>query len=283
MSTTVNNPPGRTFYVRTFVISLVIVFGGLATFLFAVRMESTVAGKGIIRSRQEVTLRANAPGVVQLGWYEGKVTKTQTPALSYRVDVKGNGLAKTADGNFLIVKHDKTPNSKLPTDDRVFRALKAGDFVWPGQVMAAVPKFQEEPLTAPTSPDLWLVQQVHVEHLSAIKAGDKVVTLVPVDGETKQPIDLVADVTFDEEHAAEVAQGQTVRLYSNMYNARLHGKAEGVVRWIHPWISESGTDGRHIRVQIEMTQSPFPLRLGAGVVAKVVVGRKPVYRIILEH
>ncbi|MGF1580737.1 MAG: HlyD family efflux transporter periplasmic adaptor subunit [Gemmataceae bacterium] len=283
MSTAVNTPPRRPFYVFTFLISLVIVFGCLAAFLFAVRMESTVAGKGIIRSRQETTLRGRVSGVVELGWYEGSSELSRKTKLEYRVDEAGNGLALFRNGKTLGVKNNELEGSGVLPTGRSFHALKAGDFVWPRQVVAAIGVRRQEVLVAPKTHDLWLVQQVHAEHLSALKAGDKIMTLVPVDPDTREPIELIADVRVKESELADVVKGQTVRIYSNMYNSRLHGKADGEVIWLDPWVSEGNQEGREVRVHIDIKESPFPLRLGSGMTAKIVVGRKPVYRIILEH
>jgi hypothetical protein len=74
-----------------------------------------------------------------------------------------------------------------------------------------------------------------------------------------------------------------VRIYSNVFNPRLHGPAEGTLSSIDPLV-ETHTDGkRYFHVTAAVTNSPFPLRLGSGVSAKIIVGRKTIYRIILEH
>ena len=77
--------------------------------------------------------------------------------------------------------------------------------------------------------------------------------------------------------------GQPVRLSSSLFNHRLHGHASALVERIEPWGHESLDTSRRYTVWAAVIDSPVALRLGSRCQAEVLVGRKPVYRIILEH
>jgi hypothetical protein len=70
-----------------------------------------------------------------------------------------------------------------------------------------------------------------------------------------------------------------------MYNHRLHGWAEARVERVDPHGETAANGERHYHVWAAVTHVPFPqpLRLGSSCKAEIVVGRKPVFRIILEH
>jgi hypothetical protein len=204
-----------------------------------------------------------------------------------------------------------------------FHRLEPGDELWPGQLLAAVRaddwrfelkqiedqlrmaegsgnqaadsdrlrarrdalrhQLSEAQIHVPATGKLWLAVQVRVAPLQAVQPGDVIATIVPVDPESRQPLDLIARLEVDEKHCGDLAPGQIVHLQSDMHNHRLHGQAEARVERIEPW-GEPATDGqRRYTVIAPVTQAPFPLALGSTVKAEVVVGRKVVYRIILEH
>jgi hypothetical protein len=50
-------PPRPTYYLRIFGICLVILILSLAAFLFAVRLEAVAPATGIIKARNQVSLR----------------------------------------------------------------------------------------------------------------------------------------------------------------------------------------------------------------------------------
>lgn len=203
-----------------------------------------------------------------------------------------------------------------------FHRLLAGDILWPGQVAAGVrtdgvrlqlaqleerlallesggqrelaqsvrvqrdglrERVQEAVMHAPTSAESWLVLEVHVAPLQAVAAGDPIATLVPLEPATHRPRDLVARIEVDEKHGADLAPGQTVCLYSAVYNHRLHGRAEAVIERIEPWAIPGADGSRRFRIHAPITKAPFQLPLGSSFKAEVLVGRKPVYRIILEQ
>jgi hypothetical protein len=127
------------------------------------------------------------------------------------------------------------------------------------------------------------VLSVPVKPLQSMAAGDLVAVLVPWDTEAGQPKDLVVRLKVDEGHLADVAPGQTVHLFSNVFNQRLYGMAEGVIQRVEPW-GEAATDGRrHFAAVATVREAPFALPLGSRCRAEILVGRKQVYRIILEH
>jgi len=110
-----------------------------------------------------------------------------------------------------------------------------------------------------------------------------IATIVPVDPVTHQPIHLIARLEVDEKHLGDVAPGEAVRMVSSMYNHRLHGRAEARIDRIEPWGEPTNDGGRRFIVHAPITDSPFALPLGSSERAEIVVGRKLVYRIILEH
>jgi hypothetical protein len=212
---------------------------------------------------------------------------------------------------------------RVPPDCVRFHRLQAGDELWPGQLLASIRgeerRFQlkqaEERLRqwqsagnrgpeydharaeaealrnhlalsqmhVPDTDALWMAVRVRVTPEQAVLPGDVVAAVVPVDPATHHPLGLVARLEVEEKHCGEIAPGQTVRLFSAMYNHRLHGHAEGIVERVEPW-GEAATDGgRRFTVIVPVMDAPFSLALGSSVHAKIVVGRKVVYRIILEH
>ncbi|HYT90240.1 MAG TPA: hypothetical protein VEL76_16150, partial [Gemmataceae bacterium] len=137
-------------------------------------------------------------------------------------------------------------------------------------------------LRVPESHTLWIVLKVHVEAGAAVKPGDAVALVAPLDPSTRQPLDPIVHLEINDKHCAEVAPQQTVRLSFAMYNHRHHGYAEAVLERVEP-LGETIGGERRFRAVAAVTQAPFPLRPGAGCKAEIVVGRKRVYRIILEQ
>src|SRR5262249_37294509 len=136
-----------------------------------------------------------------------------------------------------------------------FHRVQPGDELWPGQVVATVhsskqpgegakekPKAPEDPLSSwpylffptpsaavlqavvpgPEAAEQWLVLDVRVAPFQAVQAGEVIATVVPVDPKTHQPRELLARLALDEKHFGDVVVGQTVHLYSSMFNHRLH-------------------------------------------------------------
>jgi hypothetical protein len=212
---------------------------------------------------------------------------------------------------------------RVKKDGVRFHRLEAGDELWPGQVLASVRaddwRFQLEQVEArlrqwessgyqgteyerarserealrhqlgqaavrvPAEGDLWLAVRVHVALLQAVRAGDAVAAVVPLDPQTRRPRDLVARLDVGEKHFGSLEPGQVVRLDCPMYGHRLHGYAEARIERLGP-CGEAGPDGqRRFHAVAPLTHAPFALPLGAGFKAEVVVGRKLVYRIILDY
>jgi hypothetical protein len=208
----------------------------------------------------------------------------------------------------------------LTVDQLRLHKLQAGDIVWPEQVIAFVRADESQrdmqrwkakledlearmetnretqvryqalrdllaqaPLHVPAEKSAWKVLKVHVSQGQAVNAGDLLVQLSPVNPKTSLIEEWIAQLDVPERHVAGLEVGQEVRLYSALYNPRLHGHAEGTVERIEP-IAEPGSNGeRHVRAQVKVTRAPFLLKHGSGVKAEVVLGHKRVYRIILEQ
>ena len=74
-----------------------------------------------------------------------------------------------------------------------------------------------------------------------------------------------------------------MRIYSTMYNQRLHGHAEGRIERLEPLAEALPSGERRFRAVAVITAAPFALRVGSSFKAEIVIGRKQVYRIILEQ
>lgn len=170
-------------------------------------------------------------------------------------------------------------------DEKTFHRLEPGAELSPGQALATVRPESKEPqvLRVPDGSSRWQVVSVHATRGQAVKAGDLLARIVPLDPETGQPRDLLARLEFEEKHVGDLAIGQPVRLASTMYNARLHGHAEAVLERLDPTGEPTAASDPRFHAIARITHAPFRLPLGSTFKAEVVVGRKTVYRIILEQ
>jgi hypothetical protein len=125
--------------------------------------------------------------------------------------------------------------------------------------------------------------EVGVKPGEKVDAGEVLAILAPVDRRTHEPLDLIAELDIEEKHCGDVAPGQTVRLYSNMHNHRLHGTATATIERIEPWGKRAADGKRYFRALATIAETPFPLLPGSTFKAEIVTGRKQMYRIILEH
>lgn len=204
-----------------------------------------------------------------------------------------------------------------------FHRLQPGDLLWPGQPVALVNAMEDRLLLAqleehlwelaerggatsradavrvrrdllrehlheaalrvPRGTDPWLTLAVDVSPRQAVRPGDRIATLVPVEAATGRPRRLVAQLDVTEDRAADLAPGQFVRLYSTMYNHRLYGIGEAHIERVEPQAQPLETGRRGFQVHAPVAAAPFPLPVGSSCKADIVVGRKPVYRVILEH
>jgi hypothetical protein len=106
---------------------------------------------------------------------------------------------------------------------------------------------------------------------------------VPLDPATGKPHQLSVRLEIDERQYGMIDVGQPVRFRSAMYPHRLHGEARGTIERLEP-MATPGPDGSRMFIAwARISDSPFDLKLGASVKAEVVVGRKRLVRIILEH
>lgn len=302
---TVPLPPRPSYYIRIFVISLVIIVACLLGLLFGVQMEASVPATGILQAQDQQNLRASVSGLAKLGWYEGMVPNGSAAQVPFRVDAAGTGLARLADGKWLKIEdHRVSDEVNLKNVEKKFHRLQPGDHVWPGQPLARIDidplnglsplqmlkqlngpilNGDKEQWTAPQTHDLWQVLKIHVEDNAPVHVGTLLVTLAPIHPKSHQPLNVIANLLINEEHIQEMEEGQDVHLYSNVYNSRLHGHAEAKLLRIHP-LGETQADGKIcFHAVAAVTHSPFPLRLGSSVTAKIVLGKKTVYRLILEH
>jgi len=311
----------RPTYLRVFALSLGAVILCLVGFLFGVRLEAVMPGSGVIAAREQQDIRAGIAGIIELGWQEGILRQAKGLDLRFRVNAKGHGSTDPGQGTVQKIEHFKLADGRviLPAE-LTYHKLQAGDELWPGQEFglirvddlelkirklkarlddlksrgdpllevlaehdALVERLNQAVIRVPDAKNTWQVLKVHAAPLQAVQAGDAIALVAPVDPQTGRSRDLVAFLDVQERYAGELKPGQTVRLYSTMHNQRLHGFAEGKIEHLEP-LGEPGPDGeRHFRARAAIMQSPFPLRPGSTVKAEIVVGRKQVYRIILEQ
>lgn len=233
----------RPRHLRVFLISLGVLMVGLAVFIFGVSMEATATTRGHITASGLVEVRAPNAGRIVPDWRDKKRKEFPKPGDHLK---KGRGL--------LAVQ-------PIPSMEG-----------------AAIPA-----ISPPDDEELWLVAAVYVQPGEVVTAGQRLMTLVPLDPQTKEPRELLAMLEVNEEHAAEVKPKQKLRLVSNLFNERTHDKLEAEVVSVEP-MAVMGDDGkRRYRVLARMEGHPSQLLLGSGVKAEIVLEKKTVYRIILEH
>lgn len=315
-------PAKPTSHVKIFAISLALIVVCLVSFLFGVHLEATAPATGFITAREQLEVRAPVFGLIDLGWHEGAVALADGATVQVRLDHQGNGITDPSSGQpGQPVHHYKLAGGLdvLPTELK-FHPLKAGDEIWPGQVLAWIraddlqmqlhklkgrledlqsrgepgrevmveynllkDRLEQAVIRAPQTRDPWLVLKTFTTPLQAVKPGDAVALIAPLDPRSRRPRELLAVLDIDEKHAGEIEPGQALRLYSSMYNQRLHGHAEGVVERLEP-LAEVGPGGeRRFRAIAKVTASPYALRPGSSFRGEIVIGRKPVYRVILEQ
>lgn len=310
-------------HVRIFALCLLLLFAFLVFLLFAVHMEAVAPANGMVTARDLHEARTHLAGLVEPGWYEGELILTDGSRVAVRLDAQGNGSTDPAAGTPRDVlgfhARDGGPRGKVAHDSIQFHHLQAGDLLWAGQPFASLrteewkheldmleatddaftPGMPPSPrrlrrdtlrnwlsqaiLHVPTSSPIWQTVSMPVGPLQNLAAGDLVAVLVPWDTQLGQPRDLTVRLKVEEGHLADIAPGQSVRLLSSVYNQRLHGTAEAVIQRVEPW-GEPGSDGQRRFIAVAAVRAaPFALPLGSTCRAEIVVGRKLVYRIILEH
>jgi len=307
-----------TYHLRVFIISLALIGLCLVGILFGVRLEAVVPASGIITARDLHEVRTPLAGLIEPGWYEGHV-KLDGESIVVRLDADGNGLSNPT-GKLRRVSRGYLldQENRIPVQDRVFHRLRPGDLLWPGQPLATVrdealrlqlsrieDQIQNQPgeldaalirerdrlreyhaqgiVHAPDSAACWLVLEVRVAPLQKVQAGDLIATIVAADSETHEPRDLVARLEVEEKHWAGVAEGAKVRLSSSVYNPRNFGHAEATIERLEPLGENTPSGERRFHAVAPITQAPFALPLGSSFQAEIVVGKKLIYRIILEH
>jgi hypothetical protein len=314
-------PPRRSYHLRTFASALVLVLICLAIVLFGLRMEAIAHATGHFEARDQHDLRAQVAGVVELGWWEGDLALGGASVVGARVDGLGNGLTDPGQGASRALQNYR-PLDGPPLSETAlrFHKLEAGDVLWPGQPLALVQsdsarlewkrmlarledeKAKGQPsretsarlqewsrqmalaaVRVPAEHKAWLAAKVRVGHQEAVKAGDVIAAVLPVDPKTHEPLGWQAILDIDERHAAHAQAGQEVRLFSPMYNQRLFGHADAVIEKVEPLVEPGKGTERFLRARAKVTRCPFPARSGSTFKAEIVVGRKQVYRIILEQ
>lgn len=251
--------PRPARHLQVFAICLVVLVAALGVFLFGVKMEDTAPGKGVITSGKLSEIRAPQAGQVEL----------------------------TAQQNHSIKLHDTidvplAPGLEFPRGHRLAWLHPAGS----NDRKQAIPLCAAEPIPADVPEgevSRWRVVEVLVRDGDFVHPAQPVVRLVEFHPKTGEFLLPLVRLDIEEKHFGEVAVGQEVRIYSNMYHHRTHGVGRGRIERLEPF-GEPGPNGSQVfHAWVAITESPFPLKLGSSVRAEVLLGRKPTYRIILEH
>src|SRR5262245_37258167 len=238
-------PPRRSYHLRIFAISLLIVVIGLVAFLFFVQLEAIVPATGVIAARDQREVRSPLAGPVELGWYDAEVPRSSGPPWRVRLDGQGNGNTDPQQGDSQIVTGHKLKD--VTVDKLRFHKLEAGDELWPGQVLARVKtddleqeirrlearradlakrgepadevrvqldaarqQLDKATSRVPDGTDAWLVLKVMAEHSQAVPANGALALLAPLDSDTHQPRGLIAILDINEKHTGEVEPGMQV-------------------------------------------------------------------------
>jgi hypothetical protein len=308
--------------LRVFAASLGLLFAGLTAFLLGVRMEAVEPATGIITARDLHEIRVPSAGLIDLGWFEGEIANGDS-VVRVRVDSQGEGVTDPAQDPGQVVDRRKGGRLSVPLDSLHFHRLQPGDELWPGQPLASLrtvewrlrlkqleDRLREWPssgsheaeraqarvdaellrfrisqatVRVPDKERFWMTMTVQAVPGQSVQAGDAIASIVPIDLATHEPLHLIARLEVDEKVLGDIGPGQTVRLVSAMHNHRLHGRAEACIERIEPWGEATSDGSRRFIVLAPITSSPFSMFLGSSVKAEIVVGRKLVYRIILEH
>ena len=300
------SPPLKkpTYHLRAFVACLTVILIALISVLFGVHMEAVTHGTGLVKVRDLLELRAAQAGLAELGWYETEFPCSDSRMIRVRLDRQGNGMSDPSQGDVRKFHRFCCPEGSLLSSDKIpyhFHKLESGDRLWPGQVMGSIRPQDlwqnlgqmlspaagltptSNPLGWPTSNPGWQVLKVCCEPGQAVRPGDVLAWLAPIDPVKGEALAWIAHVDVPEKHAAGLEKGLEVRLISVMYNQRLHGHAEGVVEKVEPLADAADNGDRRFQVQIKITQAPFQLHHGMSVKAEIILGHKRVSRIILEH
>jgi hypothetical protein len=282
------------YHLRLFGLSLSIIVLALVGVLFGVHMEAIAHAAGTIQVRDLVELRAELPGLAELGWYEGEVLCSDK-FVRVRLDRQGAGMSDPAQGVSQRIENFRCRegSSMLTLEQLRFHKLESGDKLWPGQVAGHLraddllghwQRFVTPPtVLAPAGGDAWQVLKVFCGQGQAVKPGDLLAWLAPIEPATNQPRSWIARLEIPEKHASGIEPGQEVRLFSVMYNQRLHGHAHGTIEKVEPLAEPAANGERHFLAQVRIVSAPFPLHHGASVKGEIVLGHKRVYRIILEQ
>src|SRR5262245_39434463 len=132
-------PPAKpTNHLKIFAVSLVLIVVCLVSFLFGVHLEATAPATGFITAREQQEVRASLFGLIDVGWQEGTVALASGATVKVRVDHEGNGMTDpTGDQSGQPVHRYRLAGGlEVIPGELKFHALKAGDEIWPGQVLA---------------------------------------------------------------------------------------------------------------------------------------------------
>lgn len=279
-------PKKRSYYLRIFMISFAVIGLLLITFLFAVYMESSVTADGIIRAQDQQTLTAPQSGLIRLGWYQA-ADSVQGKYDRVRVDDNGNGIGKPGKSNnrpWQVIQLSEKELAKC-----TFHSLQQSDKLYPGQPLAIISSVNDKSkspfiLRIPKRHDVWKMLDCEVESGDYVRESQPVCTIVPVDQPSGLPKELGVDLLVPEEKFASVEEGQTVRIYSNVYPRRQYGHALGKIQTVQSFAKPLADGKRAFPVRVQFTgKAPYPLLPESSVQVRILTTNKPVYRLILEN
>ena len=247
--------------------------------------------------------------MIEPGWYEGELTAAAGPPLRVRVDARGDGSTDPSDGKPLTIRNYQTGDGRTVDAAALrFRKLEHGDEIWPGQVLARVhaddlelrlqrlsgkirdleargqtvqglrterAEVERQLGMASFGPRrlhaLWVVLKRHVEPGAAVKPGDAVALVAPLDPKTRQPLDPLVYLDVERSAPGRVDGGPGGAPLPDDVQPPAARPRRGDRR-VRRAAGEAAGGERRFRAVVAVTTAPFPLRSGAGCKAEIVVG-----------
>lgn len=120
----------------------------------------------------------------------------------------------------------------------------------------------------------------------------EVVAVYKKDGESLSPGELLLTISSSdrmqlklfvrEEDIYKVGRGQAARIYSSVYSYRKYGICEGEVAEVAKWADAQGAKPAY-EVVVSVGDAPFSMPLGSSAMAKIVVARRGILDMLLDH
>lgn len=235
--------PYRHLQIFSVCLGLLVVV--LGVFLFAVKIEQTAIGNGVV--------------------YGGGAREIFAPV---------TGRIRISTGEDLMYFPDLRPGTIGSDSQRLLE-------IEPSARKSPIVVY---PIDSGARQDLpFMIAESDIHPGDLVQAGQKLATIIPLrSGEGDLLLPMVR-AEFNEKQFGGVKVGQSVRVRSNMFLSRTHGHAEGIISSVRPTSVAGQSGGRKFVAEVTVNRSPFPLLHGSSVEVEVILGRKETFRVILEH